>query len=71
VRDFAFLRQLDHVYGWRVSPLLADRSAASSFQIGVSRGRTIASRRVTNVRPGKNDPDGPETPLPLAPDTVL
>jgi hypothetical protein len=43
--DLGLHPQLDHVHGRRVSPyFLHDRhfSAASSFQIGVSRGRRIA-----------------------------
>jgi hypothetical protein len=44
--DLLSFGQLYHIHGRRISPFLQDRhfSAASSFQIGVSRGRHIASR---------------------------
>jgi hypothetical protein len=44
-RDLLRRGQLDHMHRRRVAPFLHDRhfSAASSFQIGVSRGRRMAS----------------------------
>jgi len=42
-RDLTLLRQLDHVNGRCVSPLLASPAFQRRLKIGVSRGRRIAS----------------------------
>jgi hypothetical protein len=61
-RDLALLRELDQMHGGAYRPFLHDRhfSAASSFQIGVSRGRRIASSGmlalVSQRRPIGNQP---------------
>jgi hypothetical protein len=44
-RDLALLREFDHMHPWRIARVRHDRhfSAASSFQIGVSRDRRTCS----------------------------